>query len=65
MGAWTGHKAKFVRRFANSRELRENAVRGYCEAVRSGSFPDPDLESYTADKTEWARFLNREVGEMQ
>jgi len=65
MGAWSGHKAKFVRRFANSRELREKAVRSYCEAVRNRSFPDAELESYTTDEAEWARFLSSEVREMQ
>lgn len=65
MGAWSGHKAKFVRRFANSRELREKAVRNYCESVRNGSFPDAELESYTTDEAEWAKFLNTEVGEVQ
>ncbi|KAF9525858.1 ketopantoate hydroxymethyltransferase [Crepidotus variabilis] len=60
MGAWSGHKAKFVRRFANSRELREKAVQEYGEAVRDGTFPHPETESYTVDKHQWARFLDSE-----
>ncbi|KAH9485735.1 3-methyl-2-oxobutanoate hydroxymethyltransferase [Psilocybe cubensis] len=63
MGTWSGHKAKFVRRFGNMKEIRDNAVQSYGEAVREGSFPDPQAESYTMDKIEWARFLENEISE--
>lgn len=60
MGTWSGHKAKFVRRFANMKEVRDNGVHHYAEAVRAGTFPDPETESYTADQTQWARFMENE-----
>jgi len=36
---------KFARKYANVGEVISNAVRGYCEDVRSGGFPS-DSESY-------------------
>ncbi|KAF8799730.1 ketopantoate hydroxymethyltransferase [Phlegmacium glaucopus] len=60
MGTWSGHKAKFVRRFANMKEARDMGVHNYAEAVRTGTFPDPETESYTADQTQWARFMENE-----
>lgn len=60
MGTWSGHKAKFVRRFANLKEVRDNAVQSYCEAVRNGDFPDANSESYSMDGEEWVRFLQSE-----
>ncbi|KAF7297992.1 3-methyl-2-oxobutanoate hydroxymethyltransferase [Mycena chlorophos] len=57
MGTWNGHKAKFVRRFANLQSVRDDGVRAYAQAVKDGSFPDPQRESYTIDQDEWARFL--------
>jgi 3-methyl-2-oxobutanoate hydroxymethyltransferase len=36
---------KFARKYANVGEVISNAVRGYCEDVRSGTFPS-DSESY-------------------
>jgi 3-methyl-2-oxobutanoate hydroxymethyltransferase len=38
---------KFARQYANAGELISNAVRAYCEDVRSGGFPS-DAESYHA-----------------
>ncbi|KDR75487.1 hypothetical protein GALMADRAFT_247927 [Galerina marginata CBS 339.88] len=61
MGTWSGHKAKFVRRFGNLKEVRDNAVQSYGEAVRTGAFPDPETESYAMDKNEWERFLETEA----
>ncbi|KAJ7655680.1 ketopantoate hydroxymethyltransferase [Mycena polygramma] len=58
MGTWLGHKAKFVRRFANLQEAREAGVQSYARAIKDGSFPDPQRESYTIDKAEWTRFLD-------
>jgi len=57
MGTWLGHKAKFVRRFANLQTARELGVQSYANAVKDGSFPDPQRESYTIDQAEWTRFL--------
>ncbi|EAU86404.1 3-methyl-2-oxobutanoate hydroxymethyltransferase PanB [Coprinopsis cinerea okayama7 len=57
MGTWSGHKAKFVRRFANLKAVRDNGIQQYCEAVRNGSFPDPESESYTMDPALWEQFL--------
>ncbi|KAF8911651.1 ketopantoate hydroxymethyltransferase [Gymnopilus junonius] len=57
LGTWSGHKAKFVRRFGNLKEVRDQAVLSYGEAVKNGTFPDPQAESYSMDKDEWARFM--------
>ncbi|KAF7350982.1 3-methyl-2-oxobutanoate hydroxymethyltransferase [Mycena sanguinolenta] len=57
MGTWLGHKAKFVRRFANLQTARDTGVQSYASAVKDGSFPDPQRESYTLDQAEWTRFL--------
>ncbi|KAG6813767.1 hypothetical protein H0H92_007719 [Tricholoma furcatifolium] len=56
MGTWSGHKAKFVRRFADLQTPRECGVAGYTTAVREGLFPT-DGESYSVDKEEWESFL--------
>lgn len=63
MGTWSGHKAKFVRRFANLKEVRDHAVQSYGEAVREGRFPDSEAESYSMDKLEWARFMEAEISQ--
>jgi len=47
MGTWSGHKPKFVRRFADIGAVRAAGVESYAEAVRTGSFPSPDTESYS------------------
>lgn len=60
MGTWSGHKAKFVRRFANMKEVRDTGVHEFAAAVRAGTFPDPETESYTADQIQWARFMENE-----
>lgn len=57
LGTWSGHKAKFVRRFANIKEVRDTGIQKYNEAVRDGTFPHPQIESYTMDAAEWERFL--------
>lgn len=61
MGTWSGHKAKFVRRFSDLKTVRDDGVRGYNEAVRTRSFPDPEAESYSMDSNEWAKFLENEM----
>ncbi|KAG6857757.1 hypothetical protein H0H87_004173 [Tephrocybe sp. NHM501043] len=55
MGTWPGHKAKFVRRFADLQTPRDYGVAGYTTAVREGLFP-ADAESYSMDKDEWERY---------
>lgn len=65
MGTWSGHKAKFVRRFANIKAVRDHGVQGYAEAVRAGTFPDPETESYAMDETLLAKFLQEEGGTRQ
>jgi 3-methyl-2-oxobutanoate hydroxymethyltransferase len=62
MGTWSGHKAKFVRRFADLKSVRDDGVKRYNEAVRAGSFPDPTTESYAMDPVEWTKFLEGEMG---
>ncbi|KAJ7104579.1 3-methyl-2-oxobutanoate hydroxymethyltransferase PanB [Mycena crocata] len=57
MGTWLGHKAKFVRRFANLQSAREAGVKSFADAIKDGSFPDPQRESYGVDQEEWTRFL--------
>ncbi|KAF9449545.1 ketopantoate hydroxymethyltransferase [Macrolepiota fuliginosa MF-IS2] len=57
MGTWSGHKAKFVRRFADLKTIRDNGVQNYNEAVRNGSFPNPEAESYSMDAAEWVKFV--------
>lgn len=56
MGTWSGHKAKFVRRFADLKSERDSGLRNYVEAVRKGIFPN-ESESYTMDESEWEKFL--------
>ncbi|GLB37337.1 putative catalyzes the reversible reaction in which hydroxymethyl group from 5,10-methylenetetrahydrofolate is transferred onto alpha-ketoisovalerate to form ketopantoate [Lyophyllum shimeji] len=56
MGTWPGHKAKFVRRFADLQTPRDSGVAAYASAVRDGTFP-ADAEGYTMDKEEWEKFL--------
>lgn len=51
MGTWSGHKAKFVRRFADVQTHRDAGVDAYAKAVRDRTFPSPDTESYSMDPT--------------
>jgi len=60
MGTWSGHKAKFVRRFANIKEVRDHGVQAYAEAVRARAFPDPETESYAMGESLLAKFLQEE-----
>ncbi|TDL18008.1 ketopantoate hydroxymethyltransferase, partial [Rickenella mellea] len=45
MATWNGHKAKFVRRFADVQGETKKGVIGYIDAVKDRSFPDAS-ESY-------------------
>lgn len=58
LGTYAGHKPKFARRFAELKPLRDGGVHKYAEAVRSGSFPDAQAESYGMEEEEWERFIN-------
>jgi 3-methyl-2-oxobutanoate hydroxymethyltransferase len=60
MSTWSGHKAKFVRQFADVRSETERGVTGFIGAVRDRSFPDPKNEGYEMDKAEWDLFLELE-----
>lgn len=60
LGTWVGHKPKFARRFAELKALRDGGVHKYAEAVRSGSFPDAQAESYAMEEEEWSRFKKME-----
>jgi 3-methyl-2-oxobutanoate hydroxymethyltransferase len=55
MGTWGGHKAKFVRRFADVKSEAEKGISGFAEAVRAGTFPS-EAESYSMDEAEWETF---------
>jgi len=59
LGTWEGHKAKFVRRFADLKTPQDDGVMAFIEAVRSRSFP-ADKESYSIPDEEWRRFLELE-----
>ncbi|KZP13746.1 ketopantoate hydroxymethyltransferase [Athelia psychrophila] len=63
MSTWAGHKAKFVRRFADVQAESERGVRGYISAVREGTFPDPKREGYEMDIAEWELLLKMEGDE--
>jgi 3-methyl-2-oxobutanoate hydroxymethyltransferase len=58
LGTWSGHKAKFVRRFADVRAEIDKGVDGYIEAVRARTFPAPDKEGYEMPGEEWQKFLS-------
>ncbi|KAG8955651.1 hypothetical protein FRC04_007642 [Tulasnella sp. 424] len=56
VGVWSGHKAKFVRRFAEVGKAAGEGVASYAAAVRSGQFPDIVGESYGMDAGQWQEF---------
>jgi 3-methyl-2-oxobutanoate hydroxymethyltransferase len=58
LGMWKGHKAKFVRRFAEVHTEAERGVQEYVDAVRARTFPDSETEGYKIDSNEWRRFLD-------
>lgn len=58
VGTWSGHKAKFVRRFADVRAEVEKGVTAYVQAVRERSFPDPHTEGYDMPVEEWQKFMS-------
>ena len=58
LGIWSGHKAKFVRRFADVRAEIDRGVTAYAQAVRERSFPAPDKEGYDMPAEEWQKFMS-------
>lgn len=42
LGLYTDFQPKFVKRYANLAEVVREAVRNYCDEVRSGDFPDAE-----------------------
>ncbi|KZT61171.1 putative ketopantoate hydroxymethyltransferase [Calocera cornea HHB12733] len=60
IGLWAGHKAKFVRRFAEVGKEAAIGVTGYARAVREGTFPRDGDEGYSMEEEEFERFLKAE-----
>lgn len=60
MGTWHGHKAKFVRRFADCHSESQRGVTGFVDATRARTFPDASAEGYEMCPNEWERFLELE-----
>lgn len=57
MGTWSGHKAKFVRRFGDVQSEAKRGVIEYAAAVRERTFPDIESESYPMEDLEWQRVV--------
>jgi len=55
LGVWAGHKAKFVRKFADVGSVAREGVDAYVRAVREGSFPAEE-EGYGMPEEEVERF---------
>ncbi|KAB5593768.1 3-methyl-2-oxobutanoatehydroxymethyltransferase [Ceratobasidium theobromae] len=60
LGIWSGHKAKFVRRFADIGVAAAAGVDAYAKAVKDGTFPAVETESYGIDQGEWEKFVEHE-----
>jgi len=52
LGLYDGHKAKFVRQYANIGEEMRAAIAKYLDDVREGRFPDSKSESFHMSSTE-------------
>ncbi|KAF8608182.1 ketopantoate hydroxymethyltransferase [Ceratobasidium sp. AG-I] len=61
LGVWCGHKAKFVRKFAEIGSAAGEGVDAYARAVRDSGFPSVEGESYEMDKGEWEKFVEHEA----
>jgi 3-methyl-2-oxobutanoate hydroxymethyltransferase len=59
LGIWSGHKAKFVRRFADVGTAAAAGVDAYAKAVKDASFPSVE-ESYEMNPGEWEKFAEHE-----
>ena len=58
LGLFEDFKPKFVKKYANVRELIKNAVAEYSKEVREGSFPDEE-HSFEMDEEETGRLYGR------
>jgi len=58
LGLFEDFKPKFVKKYANVRELIKNAVSEYSEEVRNGTFPDPE-HSFEMSEEETGRLYGR------
>jgi 3-methyl-2-oxobutanoate hydroxymethyltransferase len=58
LGMWKGHKAKFVRRFAEVHTEAEKGIQEYVDAVRERTFPNPETEGYKLEPDEWRKFMD-------
>ena len=64
LGAYPGHKPKFVKRYANLRDEALKGLRAYAEEVRSRRFPIEDEHTYSIPQEEleeFARYLEEEA----
>ena len=57
LGNWTGHKAKFVKRFADLGEVADAGVHAYADAVRGREFPAAE-HTYEMHEGEWEKFVS-------
>lgn len=57
LGIYDGHRAKFVRRYANIADDMRAAIEHYLNDVRDGSFPDDQKESFHAASADDLRAL--------
>jgi len=63
LGVYTGHKPKFVKRFADVREESLHGVRAYADEVRARTFPNEEQHTYSIppeELEEFARYLEEE-----
>jgi 3-methyl-2-oxobutanoate hydroxymethyltransferase len=61
LGLYDGHKAKFVRRYANLGEEMRAAIAKYLDDVREGRFPDVGTESFHVGTDEELKKLYGQV----
>ena len=52
LGLYDGHRAKFVRRYAETGQVMREAIAKYLDDIRSGRFPDAGSESFHMSSTE-------------
>jgi 3-methyl-2-oxobutanoate hydroxymethyltransferase len=60
LGLFEDFKPKFVKKYANVRELIRNAVSEYSKEVRDGTFPDKD-HSFEMAEEETGRLYGRTI----
>ncbi|KAF8668076.1 3-methyl-2-oxobutanoate hydroxymethyltransferase [Rhizoctonia solani] len=56
----SGHKAKFVQKFAEIGSTATEGANAFAKAVRERSFPSLDAKSYGMDSEEWVKFAQHE-----